>query len=357
MNILRRVCLSLFLCLLVLACRAQSTTPAEATPQPGVVKGHIKLDVVVTSKDGEPVSGLDLTDFTLLDNNQPEKILSFQAIDSHAPDETIQTGRPPVEVILVLDTVNLGFQSVAYARQEVEKFLRQNGGHLAQPVSIYLFSDTGLLALAQPSNDGNALAGVVDQRSALRAIGRAQGANGAGERFQLSVQAISTIADNQKNKAGRKLLIWVGAGWPMLDGLAFNQISPEDQRGYFGAIVSLSTRLRESRIALYSISQDMTDIRTNRYQDYVKGVKSARQASPPDLALKVLATQSGGRILGPNSNLAGQIDSCVTDAKAFYAISLDPPRADGTDEYHDLKVRIGKPGLLARTSAGYYDQP
>jgi len=41
--------------------------------------GPIYLDVMVTDKAGAPVSGLELKDFTLLDNNQPGKILSFQA--------------------------------------------------------------------------------------------------------------------------------------------------------------------------------------------------------------------------------------------------------------------------------------
>jgi hypothetical protein len=38
-------------------------------------------------------------------------------------------------------------------------------------------------------------------------------------------------------------------------------------------------------------------------------------------------------------------------------LSFDPPRADRANEYHDLKVQVGKPGLVARTSTGYYNQP
>jgi hypothetical protein len=41
----------------------------------------------------------------------------------------------------------------------------------------------------------------------------------------------------------------------------------------------------------------------------------------------------------------------------FYTISFDPPTAAHPDEYHDLKVQIGAPGLSARTNTGYYDQP
>ena len=41
----------------------------------------------------------------------------------------------------------------------------------------------------------------------------------------------------------------------------------------------------------------------------------------------------------------------------FYTLSFDPPYAAQPDEYHDLKVQIEAPGLSARTTAGYYDQP
>src|ERR1700722_1359935 len=103
------------------------------------------LDVVVTDKSGTPVSGLELKDFTVLDNNQPAKILSFH--ESGAGPQV----DPPVEVILLIDKVNLDFKEVAFVRQEVEKFLGQNAGHLAQPVSLFVLTNQGLDVQQQPS--------------------------------------------------------------------------------------------------------------------------------------------------------------------------------------------------------------
>lgn len=94
-----------------------------------------------------------------------------------------------------------------------------------------------------------------------------------------------------------------------------------------------------------------------RYRDYLRGVKSPKESDPGDLALKVLATQTGGKILGPDNNLAGQIDRCIADANNFYRISFDPPAAEHADEYHDLKVTVEKPGITVRTNTGYYNQP
>lgn len=96
---------------------------------------------------------------------------------------------------------------------------------------------------------------------------------------------------------------------------------------------------------------------TYLYQDFLKGIKTADKADPPYLSLKVLAVQSGGRVVGPDNDLTAQINACVQDAAAFYTLSFDPPKADRANEYHDLKVTVDKPGLSARTRTGYYNQP
>jgi hypothetical protein len=91
--------------------------------------------------------------------------------------------------------------------------------------------------------------------------------------------------------------------------------------------------------------------------DYLDGVRSPRKASFMHLYRKVLAVQSGGRVVDDSVDVAQEIERCVQDAGYFYRISFDPFRADHPDEYHDLKVDVNAPGLTARTTTGYYDQP
>ena len=137
----------LFLALVLLALVCVPSANAQAASDPGM--GLIKLDVLVTDTSGAPIPGLRSTDFTLLENGSPNRILSFQAL---AEPE------PPVEVILVIDTLQIPVGLASIERTSVEAFLRRNGGHLAQPVSIFTMLDTGLWQVAQPSSDGNALA-------------------------------------------------------------------------------------------------------------------------------------------------------------------------------------------------------
>jgi VWFA-related protein len=332
--------------------------PANTPRQPGSIspEGRIHLDVLVSDSGGRPVFGLLPSDFTILDNNQPRKLLSFRSYDgvNVKPD-------PPVEVILLVDTVNLPFLQTSFIHQEIARFLRQNKGHLAQPVSLMLLTEAGLRIQPRPSVDGNALLTVLDQiKGSVHGITSAMGAEGDLQRFRLSLRQMAAIAENEARKAGRKLLIWVGPGWPMLNSPSFS-FSDKDQRRYFDAIVELSTRMREARMALYSVSPANSVMgagtREFLYKDFLKGVRSPRQSDSGDLTLKVLAVQSGGRILGPDNDIAGQIDTCIADANAFYMLSFNPPPAEHVDEYHDLRVTVSQPGLTVRTNTGYYNQP
>jgi hypothetical protein len=68
-----------------------------------------------------------------------------------------------------------------------------------------------------------------------------------------------------------------------------------------------------------------------------------------------LATQSGGLAMDASYDIGRQIESCLREADTFYTLTFDPSHADSPNEYHDLKIIVNKPGLTARTNAGYYD--
>lgn len=233
--------------------------PPAASPSEGVIDaaGHIQLDLVVTDAADKPVSDLQPWDFKVLDNGQPRKILTFRSYN-----ETAAKPDPPVEVILVLDTVNLPFSQVAIVRSQVEQFLRQDGGHLKQPVLLVLYTNAGVRVQQRPTLDGNAEADVVNQiKGTVRTIDPAMGGDGMVERFALSVHQLASIAENEALQAGRKLLIWVGPGWPMLNQPT-DVYSEKDQRRNFDGVVELSTKLREARMPVYSVSRPMAEAHT-----------------------------------------------------------------------------------------------
>jgi VWFA-related protein len=325
----------------------------EGPPNPEAdgASRRITLDVWVTDKTGKPVTGLDLSDFTLLDNGQPSKILAFRAVDSSA-----QKAEPPVEVMLLMDATDISIQGTNFMRDQVRKFLLANGGNLAQPVSLFVLYDQGLDILSAPSVDGNALAAKVaginfGQHKIFDA-----GAWGGVQRLDLSIGTLTALAKSEGRKPGRKLLLWFGPGWPTFDSRKPPAASRAMQEQWFKQIVLLSTLVRQARVTVYSLLWG-TFLPSTVYQEFLDGVKTAGNANSADLTLKVLVVQSGGRILGPDNDLAGEIRDAAQDGSAFYTISFDPPRAKSPNEYHDLKLNIDKPKLTARTSTGYYNQP
>jgi VWFA-related protein len=317
---------------------------------------QITLDVVVTDKSGKPVGGLQQQDFTLIDNKQPQKILSFQAVEGGA-----KTADPPVSVVLVVDEVNTNFTYVSIGRAQIEKFLKHDGGELPRDVSLAVLSDSGLAMSNVTTRDGNALAAELNQNKAgLRTITRSQGIYGADDRIGLSLNALQQLADYEAPRPGRKLVIWISPGWPLLSGPR-EDLTEKDQQRLFNNIVGLSDRLRQARITLYSVdplgTADIGGFRTSYYEEFVKGVKKARQVRLGNLGLQVIATQSGGRVLISNNDVAGEIATCVADANAFYVLTFDGLVGDGPNEYHSLEMKLDKPGLKALTRTGYYAQP
>jgi VWFA-related protein len=312
---------------------------------------------MVTDAAGRPVAGLQQGDFTLLDDKKPQPIRFFRAVDGQVGQGATE---PAVEVILLIDATNNSLHNIAFERDQVEKFLRENGGHLAQPVTLMIFSERGVQVGPQPSVDGSLVAQELDKSGATMHTVQRSGGYDAIERLELSLKTLRSIAAVEAPKPGRKMLIWIGPGWPMLEGPGY-RASGATQRALFNMVVESTGILREARITMYSVNQldpqSQGTIRNNFYKSFLKGVPSARQAESGDLSVPVLAIHSGGLVLNTPGDLVDLLNRCVAEAKAYCTLGFDSSKAEHTDEYHELEVKISKPDVNARTNAGYYAEP
>jgi VWFA-related protein len=313
---------------------------------------RITLDVEVTDSAGKPVKGLKQTDFTVLDNGKQQAISSFREFDG-------ETAPPLAEAVLVVDTMNASVQDVVIARQGVDNFLRQNSGHLPLPVSVAFLTERGA-KVGNPSKDGNELADDLKKlQTPMRVHGIAQGINGATDRQQQSIAALQTLATFEAKKPGRKLVIWVGPGWPLLSGSS--DIGEQERRRYFDWIVNLTTSLRKTHITLYSVAplNLMPETAQNAflYKSYLQGVESPKQADSQNLALQVLATHSGGQVLSKSGKLPDQLARCIADANSYYEISFEGSDSDKVLAYHALDVKADFAKAEVRTLTSYYAIP
>ncbi|MDW5267603.1 MULTISPECIES: VWA domain-containing protein [Acidobacteriaceae] len=341
-------------CALLLLLVLPSAAPAFAQQGTPITQASnsIHLDVVVTPKSGTPIPGLKQQDFTVRDNKISQPITSFQAVsDSQAP----------VEIVLLVDGVNTPYLRLAYAREEIDKFLHANGGHLAHPLSLAIFTDTGTQIQNGSSTDGNALSTVLDQSAiGLRSIRRSSGIYGADERIQLSLQTLRQLTALEAARPGRKIILWLSPGWPLLSGPRIDLGAKQQQR-IFTEIVGLSSAMRQAHITLYSVDPmgagESVLSNSYFYQTFLKGVGKPDDVQLADLSLQVLAAQSGGLVLNGNNDIAGLLAKCVADTSAYYELTFDPAPAEHANEYHHIEVKMADPGLTARTRQGYYAQP
>jgi len=305
---------------------AQESAPAV---QPGGTvsgSGRIYLDVVVTPKYGAPVAELRQQDFTLLDNTVPQTITLFQALGGK---------EAPVEVIVVLDAVNTDYQVIAFERGQVEKFFRANGGHMAYPTALAIVSDTSTQIQNGFSQDGNALSAALESYTiGLRELRRSSGFYGASDRVQISIKALQMLTAREAARPGRKIILWISPGWPLLTGPRVD-LGQKERQGIFDTIVDLSTQLRQARITLYSIdplgTEDAGSVRVTYYQTFLKGIKNPNQADIADVSLQVLATQSGGLAVRGSNDVVELLQKCMADTDAYYELAFDPCRVSATN--------------------------
>lgn len=308
---------------------------------------RIHVEVVVTDSADKPVSGLRTQDFKLVDDGNKLSWPSFAAYDG------VQAkADPPVQMILVIDCMNNGSAELGYIRQGLVNFLRQNSGHLVQPTTIVRFSLSEIDFLSQPSTDGNALANIVDQ------IGAATTPKGL-DLYSVSLKALVTLVNNVANQPARKMVVWLGPGWPVAvpGPHVVTAIDESDRRADYQLMVQLAKGMEEGRIALYG-GYKGADFYV---RDYSKPVRKISGVDPRDLALEVLAAKSGGQgklpVIDRDSAVSDVLNDLVAEAGTFYSLSFDPPRARKADEFHRLKVQVDKPRLTVHAITGYYDEP
>lgn len=338
--------------LLLAALLAASAVSAHQGAPPAQSNANrIDLDVVVARKNGPPVGDLQQQDFMILDNKAPQTITSFRAVDG---------SQAPIEVLLVIDAVNADYHTVAFDRDQVDKFLRTEGGGLAHPTALAIVTDTGVQNLGDFSKDGNKLSASLDQYTVgLRFLHRGGGFYAAADRFQISLEGLHQLMERQASLPGRKIMIWISPGWPLLSGPGV-ELSSNKRQQLFADIVDFSTNLRRHHITLYAIDPLGTGQGLEGalyWRTFTNGISKPSEVLAGDLGLQVLATQSGGLVFTGGNNLTALMQNCLADARAYYELSFDPQSGDHPNEYHHLEIRIAQHGLTARTRQGYYSNP
>ena len=323
---------------------------------------RIVLAVRVMDFLGKPVTGLKADDFSLLDNQKPQKIARFREVDGKT--FTVKT-----HVIVVLDGINDDGSSFGHVKKGLDQFLSEDTGPLPFPLSLVFISSAGV-SRTQASTDRAAIALRLGHLSRLPRDQDCEQPNlniyeGVGTRmlptekekvecrfshFSESIKALRSLLGEKQNARvrDRTILIWTGPGWPR---------AVLRRGNYPDLLVELNTNLRQAQVTLDAISFIDFDPGQSMMTATGKVPQTPDNIAAEGMRLQVLARQNGGQAIAKTRNFADAMSKCMDDFNDFYILSFDSTPAAAADEFHSIDVNVDRPGVIVRTADSYYAQP
>jgi len=247
---------------------------------------------------------------------------------------------------LVLDELNTGIVDEAYARQQLEKYLRKHGPLLNQPTSLIIIGQEHLDFAHDYTRNANALLEALKgHRTELPYSKMVGGASWASERLAKTLWVLEQIASSSLHYAGRKNVIWIGSGFPELSG---RLLAPEDRHKFAAVISETANVLFDARLAIYTINPTGLEV--------VPTVSdgSFGDATTGELLFESIAPETGGKIFRLQNNIDDEIASSAEDGSAYYTLTYYPSNHVWDGQFRKIQVQIAGRGLTARARRGYY---
>lgn len=385
------------------------TDPVVQSPTP-VFRGGIdfvRVDVIVTDKAGNPVGDLKATDFEITEDGKPQAVETFKLIELNGglipgpdgpprqirtdSDEEIEAARDDVRLFGVfLDDYHVRDGSSMTARQSIARFIETQLGpsdmiglmYPLQPVSTIRFTrnhDAVSKAIQQ------FLGRKFDYRP--RNTVEEQYAHYPTEmveriRNQVSLSAIEGMIVHMGTlKEGRKALLLVSEGYSnmlppqMRDGNAqmpgygnpaarnpFAGLNdPNETRAAFFAGEDLQRELRlvfaaaaRHNVAVYTV--DPRGLATSEFgidQNIATGVDRNYLFATQD-TLRQISEESDGRAIVNRNDLTIAMKQIVMDSSAYYLLGYRSATSATDGKFHEIKVRVKRPGIQVRSRKGYW---
>ena len=371
---------------------AQSA-PSDSRPAPTLrVATHlVEVHVIVQSEKGEPIAGLTKDDFTLLDRGQPQKIAFFSeesgglrpaSAQPLAPDTFSnrfeQTGQMPGSVtVVLLDTLNTPFTVQSYMRYSAVRVLRQLNPQ--DHVAIYVLGATRLRIIQDFTQDSTALLRALNAEkgeysSAVDALAGDSALTGGDPfmderdaglgakwnamwaqslipaRAQFTSQAIAAIANHLASVPGRKSLVWLSSNFPLSGGLArvLNHsdiaVYPMDPGGMRNA-------------PAFAVSTGQTSQLGGRRPGDLPVDTRTLSPSLDSTTMDELADRTGGRASYNSNDIAGSVRRAIDDGRISYVLGYYPDHGKWDGEFHEINVKVDRPGVQVRSRKGYFALP
>lgn len=381
---------------------AQETPPQESFGE-SIEVSVVNVEVFVTDKKGQPISGLTKEDFEVLEDGKPVAVTNFYAESRSqggvpalaASASAVAVERPEdrrLRLVIFVDDVNMEPEGRNRVLPSLAKFLRSElvpGDEVMlvrydQKLDIRraFTSDLGLVekdiaALQGLSSDIRKREQSRDQ--AEEDIASASVGNGTGLVTQSRIGAwadqesayvrgaldgLESVVSWLGGIPGRKAILYVSDGLALNPGAdLLNQVSQEtgfkaghrasgfadQQYDLTKRFWDMSSRASRNRVTLYPI--EAYGARLGSGTIYSQALVMSRQNG-----LRMLAENTGGRPMLNASNPLAALRLLGDDLTTYYSLGYQPQRP-GDDVQHQIEVRVKTKGAQVRHREWYRDKP
>ena len=379
------ICVAIGLwCWGTIASQVGGQTPTGKTDAPAIkVTTHlVVLSVVVTDKSGKPITKLERENFTVLENGAKQVIDAFEtpaslATATEGTEEIATSGAGPgrsvaanVEqprTILVLDELNTISEDTMFAAKQMQRYLQAQPAVLKQPTAIYLLTKRKLESFAESTRDRDRLLARLKTNFIELPPHNLEsgGAQGGADRLVTSLMALGEIALANAEQKGRKNVIWIGNGIPILSGA---YISREDRTKFDNWVHNTANWLEETQTTVYTVDPRGVEvspatIATGGYltEGAIPSAIVGPDLTSSELVFEAIAPESGGAILRHRNDIDGAIAAAVNDGGSYYTLSYYPTDRNWDGKFRRIQVKVDGAemagGLVVRTQSGYYAYP
>jgi VWFA-related protein len=391
-----------------------ATTPPDGQPpqdpQPPVFRtdiNFVRVDVIVTDQDGNLVDDLQPGDFEITEEGKPQTIEAFKLLELDAgriatadgpprairtdADEEQEAARDDVRLFaMFLDDYHVRALSSMGAREQLARFIETQLG------------PSDMIGLMYPLEPASNVRFTRDHDAVRRALARFLGRkydytprNTYEEQYayyptevvekirnQVSMSAIEALISRMGAlKQGRKALILVsegysnmlppqmrnpvaalgGAGNPQSRSPLAGDNDPREVQAQAFASFDLMNELRDiwsmanrHNVAIYTV--DPRGLATSEF-DINENVSSSTDRSYLTASLdtlRTLAEQTDGRAIVNRNDITTGMRQIVRDTSAYYLLGYTSTLAPTDGKFHEIKVRVKRPGVQVRARKGYW---
>jgi VWFA-related protein len=317
----------------------------------------VEVRVVAEDKHGKPIADLKKSDFQILDNGRPQPIRLFAAYRGPAGltapkavgnDQSDGSSPTPSDYALILlDWLNTSHGNRIFVQEKVLQLLKNYQPR--QRLAVFVLSRNNPRLLSDFTYDRDLLTYMVSRLSLdpednlgpshdeSPFAGRGRGAQtpqadlaheaaldkASRQTVDTSV-ALEKIADHMLHVPGRKALLWVTTGIPMVVGGSY----------YAAFIESALGRLNKADTAIYTID--------------ARGLAF----TPPSDSLYEFARRTGGEIFYNRNDLDNCMRTALEDMAVSYTLGFHMS-GDAKPGLHELQVRLKRPGVNLRYRESY----